>query len=102
MQIDEVVTAPHSPFQNDYASHYTSSVLSALNAITRSINRSFWHCAFTGGFVPGSSYKRAVLSSYRRALRIPCLRQISTVETETPSLVAISFLVSRPASRNLS
>ena len=63
MQIEEVVTAPHSPFQNDYASHYTSSVLSALNAITRSLNRSFWPCALTGGFGPGSSYKRAFLSS---------------------------------------
>jgi putative transposase len=63
MQIEEVITAPHSPFQNDYASHYTSSVLSALNAFTRSLNRSFWPCALTGGFGPGSSYKRAFLSS---------------------------------------
>ena len=63
MQIEEVITAPQSPFQNDYASHYTSSVLSALNAFTRSLNRSFWPCALTGGFGPGSSYKRAFLSS---------------------------------------
>jgi hypothetical protein len=63
MQIEEVVTAPHSPFQNDYASHYTSSVLSALNAFNRSLNLSFWPCALTGGFGPGSSYKRAFLSS---------------------------------------
>jgi hypothetical protein len=27
MQIEEVITAPRSPFQNDYASHYTSSVV---------------------------------------------------------------------------
>jgi putative transposase len=27
MQIEEVITAPRSPFQNDYASHYTPSVV---------------------------------------------------------------------------
>src|SRR5215475_2184689 len=63
MQIEEVVTAPHSPFQNEYASHYTSSVLSGMNAFIRSLSRSFWPCALTGGCGPGSSYKRAFLSS---------------------------------------
>src|SRR5262245_10544925 len=63
MQIEEVITAPHSPWQNDYASHYTSSVLSALNDFARSLSRNFWPCALTGGFGPGSSYKRAFLSS---------------------------------------
>ena len=63
MQIEEVITAPHSPWQNDYASHYTSSVLSALNDFARSLSRSFWPCALTGGFGPGYSYKRAFLSS---------------------------------------
>jgi putative transposase len=63
MQIEEVVTAPHSPWQNEYASHYTSSVLSAMNAFIRSLSRSFWPCALTGGCGPGSSYKRAFLSS---------------------------------------
>ncbi len=63
MGIEEVITAVRSPWQNDYASHYTSSVLSALNDFARSLSRSFWPCALTGGFGPGSSYKRAFLSS---------------------------------------
>src|SRR5262249_44002777 len=63
MQIEEVITAPRSPFQNEYASHYTSSVLSGMNAFIRSLSRSFWPCALTGGCGPGSSYKRAFLSS---------------------------------------
>src|SRR5262249_28403618 len=63
MQIEEVIAAPHSPFQNEYASHYTSSVLSGMNAFIRSLSRSFWPCALTGGCGPGSSYKRAFLSS---------------------------------------
>jgi putative transposase len=63
MQVEEVITAPQSPFQNEYASHYTSSVLSAMNAFIRSLSRSFWPCALTGGCGPGSSYKRAFLSS---------------------------------------
>jgi putative transposase len=63
MGIEQVITAVRSPWQNDYASHYTSSVLSALNDFARSLSRSFWPCALTGGFGPGSSYKRAFLSS---------------------------------------
>src|SRR5499433_2705612 len=56
MQIEEVITAPHSPWQNEYASHYTSSVHSGMNAFIRSLSRSFWPCALTGGCGPGSSY----------------------------------------------
>ena len=63
MQIEEVPTAPRSPFQNEYASHYTSSVRSGMNAFIRSLSRSFWPCALTGGCGPGPSYKRAFLSS---------------------------------------
>jgi putative transposase len=63
MKIEEVITAPHSPWQNDYASHYTSLVLSDMNAFIRSLSRSFWPCDLTGGFGPGSSYRRALFSS---------------------------------------
>src|SRR5262249_19114132 len=37
MRIEEVITAPHSPRQNEYASHYTSSVRSGMNAFIRSL-----------------------------------------------------------------
>src|SRR5262249_212104 len=63
MQIEEVITAPRSAFQHDHPSPYSSSVLSGLTAFIRSLSRSFWPCALTGGCGPGSSYKRAFLSS---------------------------------------
>ena len=60
--IDEVVTAPGSPWQKGYASHCTSSARFDATLEKRRRIESFRPWALTGGSSPGCSYRYSFLS----------------------------------------
>ena len=60
--IEEVLTAPRSPWQKDYASYCTSWVPCATTSFTSRRSDSFMPCAFRGGFLPGCSNRQSFLS----------------------------------------
>jgi hypothetical protein len=62
MAIREVLTAPRSPWQKDYASYCTSLVRFEGFSKTRGLLESLTPGIFRGGFVPGCSYKHSFLS----------------------------------------
>ena len=62
MGIEEVITAPRSPWQKDYASHCTSWVRCDTTSLARRRWDSFTPCAFRGGLSPGCSYRQSFLS----------------------------------------
>ncbi len=62
--IDDVVTAPASPWQKDYASYCTSFVVFGATSGKRRRSESFWPWLLTGGSSPGFSYRHSFLSLY--------------------------------------
>jgi hypothetical protein len=62
MGIREVLTAPRTPWQKDYASYCTSLVRLDGFSKSRSLSESFTPCILRGGCSPGSSYKHSFLS----------------------------------------
>lgn len=66
MGIQEVLSAPRSPWQRAYASHCTSSVRFDAIDSNRSRSESFpaSPCILRGAFLPGCSYKHSPLSLY--------------------------------------
>ena len=66
MGIQEVLSAPRSPWQRAYASHCTSSVRFDAFDSNRSRSESFpaSPCILRGAFSPGCSYKHSPLSLY--------------------------------------
>jgi putative transposase len=62
MGMRQVLTAPRSPWQKDYASYCTSLVRFEGFSKTRGLFESLTPCIFRGGFVPGCSYKHSFLS----------------------------------------
>jgi hypothetical protein len=57
MGMEEVLTAPRSPWQKDYASHCTSWVRCDTTLFARRRWDSFTPWAFRGGLSPGCSYR---------------------------------------------
>ena len=61
--MDQVLTAPRSPWQKDYASHCTSLACSGVNS-----GRRLWEnltpWALRGGCAPGCSYSQSGLAVY--------------------------------------
>ena len=53
MDIEEVLIAPRSPWQNGYASHCTSSVRFGRTSGGRRLSESLVPCCLTGAFSPG-------------------------------------------------
>ena len=62
MGMAEVITAPRSPWQKDYASHCTSWVRCDTTSLARRRCDSFTPWAFRGGLSPGCSYRQWFLS----------------------------------------
>ncbi len=62
--IDDVVTAPGSPWRKDYASHCTSFVVFGATSGKRRRCESFRPWLLTGGSSPGYSYRHSCLSLY--------------------------------------
>lgn len=62
MGIQEVVTAPHSPWQKGYASHCTSTDAWGTTAGRRRGSESLHPCILSGRAGPGSSYRDSCLS----------------------------------------
>ena len=60
--IQEVLTAPRSPWQKDYASYCTSFVRFGLTSGKRCRRESFLPWILTGGWSPGCSYRHSFLS----------------------------------------
>ncbi len=56
MGIHEVLTAPRSPWQKDYASHCTSWVRCDTTSLARRRCDSFTPWAFRGGLLPNSTF----------------------------------------------
>jgi hypothetical protein len=63
LSIAEVLTAPQSPWQKDYASHCTSWVPCGTTWFARWRLDSFTPWAFRGGLLPGCSNRQSFLSS---------------------------------------
>src|SRR5882724_3085161 len=102
MGIREVLTAPRSPWQKDYASHCTSWVRCDTTSLARRRRDSFMPWAFRGGLSPGCSYRQWFLSLQVWPRISPWRFHILTHCGVMPSKTAISFPVSRPALRNRS
>src|SRR2546430_7720276 len=62
MGIREVLAAPRSPWQKDYASHCTSWVRCDTTSLARRRCDSFTPWAFRAGLSPGCSYRQSFLS----------------------------------------
>jgi len=62
MGMEQVLTAPRSPWQKDYASHCTSWVRCDTTSFARRRCDSFTPWAFRGGLSPGCSYRQSFLS----------------------------------------
>jgi hypothetical protein len=60
--VRELLTAPQSPWQKDYASHCTSWVRFDTTSPARRRCDSFTPWAFRGGLSPGCSYRQSFLS----------------------------------------
>ncbi len=60
--MEEVLTAPQSPWQKDYASYCTSLVTCVVTSSTRRRLENFTPCALGGGLLPGCSNKYSFLS----------------------------------------
>jgi hypothetical protein len=61
--IDQILTAPRSPWQKDYASHCTSLVCSGVTS-GRRLWESLMPWALRGGWSPGCSYSQSGLAVY--------------------------------------
>ncbi len=64
LDIDNVFTAPGSPWQKDYASHCTSFVVFDATSGKRRRCESFRPWLLTGGSSPGYAYRHSCLSLY--------------------------------------
>lgn len=91
---------PHQPQAKDYVSYCTAFARFDGTSKKRLRFDSFLLCVFSGGSLPGSSYKHSFLSLCACARSRPWSRHFFTVVVTTPSRWAISASVSIPVMAN--